>query len=447
MSEANSTLEYAAEIARCALLSEIEYDRQRNQTATRLNIRVSTLDNEVAKARRGGGQTGTTWLDQCQRNENGKPVANLANALIGLREAPELAGAVGYDDMLRIVVLKHRVRREPGFMPRPLLDADVTEIQEFLQRAGLSTLAKDTTHQAVEARARECCFHPVRDYLGSLEWDGAPRLADWLRRYLGADDSEYTKAIGQMFLIAMVARVFKPGCKSDHMLVLEGEQGARKSTACGIIAGQWFSDALPDIRAGKDASQHINGKWLVEVAEMSALDKAEAAALKAFLTRTEERYRPSYGRNEVIEPRQVVFIGTTNKTAYLRDETGGRRFWPVTVGRIDTDALKADRDQLFAEAVELYGRGAAWWPDRDFEKLHITPQQVARYDADAWEDAIQTYLADAQETTILAVAQSALGLDNGKVGTEVQNRIKKSFGRLGWVRGKRTNKGQLFVKS
>jgi len=382
------------------------------------------------------------WKEGWQVNDKGQPQSNLANALHALRSASELAGIVSRDDMLRADMLERPVPKSvtPYAGLRPIRDTDVTAVQEWLQRAGLSSLTKDATHQAVQKRASERAYHPVVDYLAGLRWDGKKRLDIWLSYYLGAVHTPYTARIGRMFPISMVARVFKPGCKADYMLVLEGLQGARKSTACAILAGAWFSDSLPDLRGGgKDVAQHLNGKWLIEVAEMSALDKAEAAALKAFITRTTERYRPSFGRSEVIEPRQCVFIGTTNKEAYLRDETGGRRFWPVKVGTIDTDTLAHDRDQLFAEAVAAFKAGEKWWPDSQFEQEFIKPEQEARYEADAWEQAVADYVASQDRVTILQVAVHGLGFDKPKLGTADQRRIGAALERVGWKRGAKSN--------
>ncbi|WP_176559712.1 VapE domain-containing protein, partial [Teichococcus rhizosphaerae] len=217
------------------------------------------------------------WLEHCQTDREGDPRGNLFNTMTALRADPHLSDLLAYDEMLRAELLTRPVPASlrPPEEARPIQDADVSALQEFLQRRGLERVSKDTVHQAVALRARERGFHPVRDLLNGLRWDGKARLGTWLHTYLGAEANTYTACIGTMFLIAMVARVFQPGCKADYMLVLEGAQGARKSTACAILGGPWFSDNLPDIRGGKDVSQHLNGKWLIEVAEMSALDQAE----------------------------------------------------------------------------------------------------------------------------------------------------------------------------
>ncbi|MBU8541606.1 virulence-associated E family protein [Falsiroseomonas tokyonensis] len=377
------------------------------------------------------------WRKELQTDDRGQPHANLANALTVLRRDPALTEAFGFDEMLRgAFVCAPLPGRgdDAGPFPRPLRDIDATATQEFMQRAGLPRIGRETIFQAIEARAAERAYHPVRAYLDGLRWDGRKRLGTWLADYLGAAATAYTAGIGPLILIAMVARVRRPGCKSDHMLVLVGPQGARKSSAVRVLGGAWFSDSLPDIRSGKDVSQHLRGKWIIEVSELAALDRAEAAALKAFVTRETEQYRPSYGRAEVVEPRQCIFIGTTNKAAFLRDETGGRRFWPVEVGAIDLDALARDRDQLFAEADHLFRQGAAWWPATDFEAKHIAPQQEARHEVDAWEQAIRDHLATAARTTVLEVAHAALSLDTRSVGTAEQRRISAALERMGWVR-------------
>jgi Virulence-associated protein E-like domain len=391
---------------------------------------------------------------------------NVGNVLLALERESEIMNAFAFDEMLRCGVLLRPLFSPPdaNFKPRPVTDADVIAVQKFLQWRGFRRLGKDATHDGVHKHALDHAFHPVRDYLDALAWDRKPRLPTWLSYYLGAEPSDYIAQIGQMFLISMVARIYQPGCQADHMPVLEGPQGILKSTACRVLGGQWFSDNLPDITAGKDASQHLRGKWLIEVAELHAMSKAEASLLKLFISRTVERFRPSYGRLEVIEPRQNIFVGTTNRDAYLRDETGGRRFWPVKTVKIDVDALAQDRDQLFAEAVKLYRDGVHWWPDKDFERDHIIPEQGERYEGDAWEMPIADFLASQIRTTVLAVAVNALkfeleppfvedgeptparGTAINRLGTADQRRIAAVMTNLGWKRGQRDKYGRWWIK-
>jgi predicted P-loop ATPase len=380
------------------------------------------------------------WLSKCLKGDTGKPLAILANALIGLRA--EMDGTFTYDQMLCAPILMRPMADETEFKPRPLADVDVGLVQERLQHLGLNRIAKDVVHQAVDIVAYEHRFHPVQNYLSTLQWDGISRLSSFLPTYFGAVDTDYERVIGGLFVISMVARILSPGCKADHMLVLEGSQGTLKSTACAILGSPWFSDNLPDVTAGKDVSQHLRGKWLIEVSEMHAMSRAEAAQLKAFITRTDERYRPPYGRHEVIEPRQCVFVGTTNRATYLRDETGGRRFWPVKTGIIDIEAIKRDRDQLFAEAVVRFREGQPWWPDKDFEREHIVPQQAERYESDAWEDAIAAFVRAQSRVTIGQVAREALFIETPRIGTADQRRIAAALELLGWRRLPKNWKGE-----
>jgi predicted P-loop ATPase len=410
------------------------------------------LNAKVRSARQKKRQktgNGAGWEAQLIR-KGGTRLPNVFNAVIILREAPELAGLVSYDEMLAAPILVKAVpdglMRPDIITPRPLRDDDVTAVQCWLQRhGGLNKIGKDATHQAVDMVAREMSFHPARNYLDSLVWDGTPRLKGWLPRYLGCTATPYVHAIGKMFLIAMVARIYQPGCKADYMLVLEGRQGTKKSLACAILAGEWFSDHLPDIGSGKDVSQHLPGKWLIEIAEMSAMGRAESAALKSFITRQTERYRPSFGRKEVVQGRQCLFIGTTNKSVYLRDETGARRFWPVKAGNIDLEGLTTARDQLFAEAVHEFRKGTQWWPTPEFEADHMRPEQDRRFEADAWEEPIRGYLSlhEGDAVTIFKIARGPLDIEVPRIGTTDQRRIAVILERLGWGRDKMDSDGRV----
>ena len=244
-------------------------------------------------------------------------------------------------------------------------------------------------------------------------------------------------AIGRMFLIAMVARIFEPGCQGDYMLILEGPQSSGKSTACRVLGDPWFSDDLPGNVGSRDAALHLRGRWLVEISELHSFGRTEIDALKAFLTRRIDIYRPPYARKDINQPRQGMFIGTCNLRVYMTDPTGSRRFWPVTIGDIDIGLLRSMRDQLFAEAVARYRAGEQWWPDSAFERLHIAPEQDQRYEEDAWEEPVREYLAARKRVTIYELARHALSITTDRIGTADQRRIIRILQRLEWLRGKK----------
>ena len=195
-----------------------------------------------------------------------------------------------------------------------------------------------------------------------------------------------------MWLISAVARVYAPGCKVDHMLVLEGPQGIGKSRALRILAGdEYFCDSMPDIHS-KDASLQTFGAWVIEWAELDAMNRAEATAVKDFITRQFEELRLPYGKRTVKVPRQCVFAGTTNTDGYLKDETGNRRFWPVVCGKIDCNRLAEDRDQIWAEAVARYKGGERWWPEGADLIADLAAEQSARVEVDPWQSEIDSYV-------------------------------------------------------
>jgi predicted P-loop ATPase len=392
------------------------------------------------------------WHRDCILNDKKKILPIYANVILALRRDPDVRDVFAYDEMLRAVVM-HReipIGRVAEPCDRRAGDKDVNDLLEWLHRAGMPGVKADVARMAMHTRAHESAFHPVRDYLRSIVWDEVPRLNVWLSSYLGAELNHYNSHIGRMFLTSMVARILDPGCQVDHMIVLEGSQGILKSSACRVLGGQWFSDALPEITSngGRDVSQHLRGKWLIEVSEMHAMSKTEATLLKSFITRQVEQYLPRYGRLEAYEPRQCVFVGTTNQDSYLKDPTGGRRFWPVKTGvsgKIELGLLAEYRDLLFAEAMHNYANGGHWWPDQALERELIAPEQRARYAADIWEDRIREYCSGLSKTTIAEIATNCLGFIDKELRQEHLVRISSILRDMGWM-PKRTMHERFWYK-
>jgi predicted P-loop ATPase len=399
------------------------------------------------------------WRDKLAKDDRGRIIADLDNVLVALDGEHSVRLAIAYDEMLQhsLVMLEWpKVAEFDGperTYPHEVDDDDITRLQQWLQRMGIRRIGREIVGQAVEHLARRRRFHPVRDGFEMLAWDGVPKLDTWMFSYLGAvaesaEEIEYVRMIGAMFLIAMVARIYRPGCQCDYMLVLEGEQGILKSSACRVLAGDYFSDSLPDAITSKDARQHLRGKHLVEVSELAAFSKTEVEALKAFITRREEKYRPPFGRHDVMEPRQGVLVGTTNQHVYIKDSTGARRFWPIRCTTIDVEGLRAVRDQLFAEAVFRFKRGDRWWPTAADEERFFKPQQAARLEDDPWKGPIARYLESmmSERVTPAEIAKMCLGfVGDSRITPADGRRIANVMRELEWPY-KHTMKGGAYLR-
>jgi predicted P-loop ATPase len=224
------------------------------------------------------------------------------------------------------------------------------------QALGLNT-PREFFDDAVKDIAASKRRHPVREYLGGLQWDGTPRVGNWLSVYLGVEDTPYTRAVGKLFMVAAVRRVRRPGVKFDHLLVLIGPQGAGKSSAGVALVpkAEWFDDGLVLGAETKIVLEQTAGKWLLEINEMRGGKETEA--IKAMITRTHDTARKAYGEDANTVPRQFVMIGTADKKELFNDAAGNRRYLPVTVGVIDLDGLRKQRDQLWAEAAAIEASG------------------------------------------------------------------------------------------
>jgi Virulence-associated protein E/Bifunctional DNA primase/polymerase, N-terminal/Primase C terminal 1 (PriCT-1) len=307
-------------------------------------------------------------------------------------------------------------------------------------------------HAVLVCDAHERGTHPVRQYLGELVWDGTPRLDRWLIDYAGAADTKYVRAVSALPLLAAVRRVRSPGAKFDELLILESPQGTGKSSALRALCAvdEWFSDDLPLGVDTKVAIERTVGKWIVEAAELHGNRGRETETLKAFLSRqVDGPVRLAYGRLSISVPRQFVIIGTTNRRAhYLKDSTGARRFWPVSLVGFDVAALLRDRDQLWAEAVQRE-------PDASIRLAadlwaEAAAEQEARRAGDPWEDVIDPLLGDGigrVEQIAATEIWDALGLAANQRDNRQADRVaailerrgfektKNSAGRMVWRRG------------
>lgn len=335
------------------------------------------------------------WVLQLKIDERNGYLNTIDNLVIILNNDKLLKNRFGYNEFTYRYVINGELPWNNEF-PRDWSDSDEANLRHYIEKV-YAIRGKDNIKDAVTITALRNKFHPVRDYLSNIKWDGIKRLETIFCDYLGADKSDYVKFVTRKTLVAAVARIFQPGIKFDNVLTLVGKQGCGKSQIIKRLAGEWFSDSLTTVQ-GKDAFEQIQGFWLIEMPELSALRKAETEAIKAFTAKAEDSYRAPYERYTTVRKRQCIFLGTTNRYEFLKDPTGNRRFWPV-----DVNPEKAARNmwveldekevgQIWAEAVDLYNKGESVYIDKDELKSLVEEEQEKHFDIDPMTNSIINYL-------------------------------------------------------
>lgn len=385
------------------------------------------------------------------------PTPCVSNAVLGLQMAPEWKGVLRFDRFANKVRVQKAPPRHvvdgggPDPIPGAVWDSRLTTraVVWFQQKYGFM-IHGWALEAAVAQIARSDSYHPVADYLAALKWDGVRRVDTWLAVHGRVDPSPYSSAVGRHWLVAAVARALEPGCKADNVLVLEGAQRGGKSRLCRALVPDetWFGDS--EFRIGsKDGYLAIQGKWIYELAEFTALLKSGNAAGKAFITSQFDTYRAPYERHTESVPRSCVFVATVNEAKYLTDETGGGRFWPVVVrasatNYLDLDPLTRVRDQIWAEAATLYHEGLNWRLLPQDVLPATQEEQDARAPEDAWTEQLEPWLrSDALRGVGVQVSDvlDFLGVPSSQRTKAASVRVSHVLRTLGWEPGSRKREG------
>ena len=344
-----------------------------------------------------------TWRDTLKRSKDGKLLSCHANVNTVLTNHSAWAGVLAYNSFSESIVFKKpppwgMALDDKSWLYPEILPTTSTKIVTWLAEAEDLIVGPDIVKPIMALVAEGTIVDPVVAYLDDLEWDGVPRLATWLHTYLGAplgDDrlNYYTQEIGKRWMISAVARARVPGCQVDCTLILEGKQGCGKTTAVrSLVPHPSLYSETPINIGDKDAYMGLHGVWIYLFDELASTSRGDIEKVKNFLTSEKDRYRPPYGTAARDYYRKVVFSGSTNKGRYLVDETGNRRFWPVETGRIDSDGVERDRDQLWAEAAHLYAQGEKWYANTAELVAVCAEQQDARVEEEPWDILVARWL-------------------------------------------------------